>query len=373
MNQINTILKTINVNGNLIISPYTLDLSLVKKAITLTSQELLKKLLLSSTDILFDDKRGGFSDPVLSLALSQYSLNSAQKFIGSNYENTEISQFIENFGLPEICILSLDIQVYVSRFLEMFADAKIYVLDLERFCPEFKSFLYFLEKQSPLNYIDLTSTKAINKKSDLRIATILAPVFTCDVIELKCLNDSIRLFRCSSQQLSRSSVYLTLTLFCDFYLTPSIHTAIPMLKVLLSDDLVRKKNLFSIITNNVFEMFTKNKLSEDFYLPEELTFLKDISHIGFNKFDAVINYLIYLSPLFDGLPIKRKRMLEDYLLGKIDFDLPIDLEQYDGVELISDINSEWCFKHSVYVSTRLPINSYPVIANKQTSIELMES
>jgi hypothetical protein len=372
MSQLDALLKKLDESGNLILSPYTLSESLIKKAQALTSQELIKQLLGQSNNSAFNSERAEFSDPILSQALSQYSLKSSQVFIDKHYDISYVNEFIASFGIPSICLLTNDESTYQERFINLFRYSTIYVLDAEKFCPEFISFLSNLKKTIDLKYISVSSSKATNNKSNLQIATILAPVFVCDAIELKCLKDSIRFSRCSSLKLSHSSVYQSLSLFCDFYLNPSTLTAIPMLQLMLSDELVRNKKQLMIIANNVFDLFTSQEVSGEFELPNEVAFLQEVAQIGCDHFQAVINYLIYFSPLFEGLPIERKRLLEDYLLRDENVELPIDFNKYDHIELISDIDSEWRFKHNVYISEHLSLTSYPVIANKQTTIELME-
>lgn len=372
MININTFLKSLDNNNNVIVTPYQITSNLIKNATSVTAEQLIHKVTGKCENVVFNSDLGSYADPVLSSALSQYSLISAQSFITKNYDEKTYTNFISTYGLPSLILLHNNIEIYAEKLLQLYRDKTIYVLDRDKFCDLFLIFLEYIAEYTTVEWVHTKAYNPKKTKSEKVIATILAPVFVCDAIELHCLKTSFSFTRNSVQKLTYSSAYQTVNHFCDFYLNPSVHTLIPFLNLVLKEELITNKKAFLPLCNNIYDTYTNPRIKNDFLLPDELSFLKYVSLIEPGNIAGVINYLIYFSPLFVDFPPARKKVLENYLLNESEFSLEGRFEMFESIELISEIDTEWKFRHHVFITKDSSLSSYPVVSNELTEITLQD-
>lgn len=372
MINVNTFIHSLDNSNNLVITPHVMNDAGLKKTTYITAEQLIHRMSVNCENVVFNNALGVYVDPILSAALSQYSLISAQNFINENYDKKIYTDFISTFGLPLLILLHNNIEHYVDKFLQFYSDKNVYVLDKDKFCPLFLDFLLCLQRYTTVQWIDTSAVRPINKKNKMGIATILAPVFVCDAIELQCLKTSLDVSRNTVQRLSYSSAYQAINLFFDFFHNPSVHTVIPFLKMVLTEEQITKKKTFIPLCNDVYQSYINPLNESDFLLPDELSFLKHVSLIDRGNVSAVISYLIYFSPLFEKFPLPRKRVLEDYLLNESEFKFDDLFATFKSIELISEIDTDWQFRHHVFIAKDRSLSSYPVIAKKLTEIDLQD-
>lgn len=367
---INSLLKAFDDSNHLIITPHVINDLYLKKATSITSDQLMALLGGMYSSSIFDKASASFLDPILSNAFSQYSLNSSHTFIEKHYDKNMCNSFVEKFGLPAVLLLHNNAEIYVEKFLQQFCDKKVVVLDIERYCPLFQNFLMLIQEVTLLECVSTNDARPINRKSEREIATILAPVFICDALELICTKNSINVKRNKEQKISYSSAYQTINSFCNFHSNPSLQTIIPFMKMVLPLKLALNKNTFIQLCNEVYQIYLDSKYEATIDLPDAVNFIKDISRINGRDVSSVIHYLIYFTSLFDDFPKSRKRILEDYLLNSLALEIDIDLEGYDSIELISEIDVDWRFRHHVFIAQDNPLTAYPVIVSELTEINI---
>lgn len=368
----NALMKSLNDPQNIIITPHMIKAGDIGKAHALTPDQLIHRLSGNVEDIVFKQIQASFIDPILSAALSQYSLISAQQFIEKNYDEEVYSAFITKFGLPPIVLLHNKIEEFVEKFLQIYCHNNIFVFDVEKYCPLFQNFIFALQNKANMKFINTAAYRPINHKHTRSSATILAPVFVCDAIELHCLQSSITVSREREQTLSYSSAYQVLNTFCDFYHSPSVYMLTPFLKMVLPQDIINKDKQFLPLCEQIYANYMNPASIDDFKLPKEVDFIRHVSLIDKGNVEAVISYLIYFTSLFDGFPKKRKRILEDYLLNESGIFFPDIFNNFDSIELISEIDAAWQFKNHVFILKNMPVSSYPIITETCTEIELKE-